>query len=85
MRNFTFLIGSMDDFGSDQDLAQAWQSEEQFSKFNYNASAYHISLSEECKIEGCSTLAAIAVEIGRGRAMADGWCFDDTFSCLMGE
>ena len=85
MQNFTFLIGSMDYFSSDQDLTQAWQSEEQFSKFNYHASAYHISLSEECKIEGCSTLAAIAVEIGRGRAMADGWCLDDTFSFLMGE
>jgi len=85
MRNYTFLIGSMDDFGSGLDLAQAWLSKEQFSKFNFNASAYYISLSEECKIEGCSTLAAIAIEIGRGRAMADGWCIDDTFSCLMGE
>jgi len=80
MQNFTFLIGSMDYFSSDQDLTQAWQSEEQFSKFNYHASAYHISLSEECKIEGCSTLAAIAVEIGRGRAMAGALMIPSVFS-----
>jgi len=84
MRKYIFLIGDFSDFDSAEELATAYLSgEEEFSK--YNASAYHISLSEECKIEGCSTLAAIAVEIGRGRAMANGWCLDDTFSFLMGE
>jgi hypothetical protein len=84
MRNFTFLIGSSDDDGWVQYLKTAYFSGD-YNFENYNASAYHISLSEESKVEGCSNLAAIAVEIGRGRAMADGWCLDDTFSCLMGE
>ena len=84
MRKYIFLIGDISDFDSAEELAIAYLSgEEEFSK--YNASAYHISLSEESKVEGCSTLAAIAVDIGRGRAMADGWCLDDTFSCLVEE
>jgi hypothetical protein len=84
MRNFTFLIGSMDDFDSAEDLVTAWQSgDHEFSSFN--TSVYYISLSEECKVDGCPTLACVAVEIGRGRAATDGWFLDETFSCLTGE
>jgi len=84
MRKYIFLIGDFSDFDSAEELATAYLSgEEEFSK--YNASAYHISLSEECKVGGYLSLADIAIEIGRGQAMSRGWSRDGTFNCLIAD
>ena len=46
-------------------------------------SVYPIEISEACKVTGYLTLQELAVMIGRGEAMTDSWCLDDTVSFLL--
>jgi hypothetical protein len=80
MRNFIFLIGSTDDFESLEDLKTAFFDS---ALGDYNASIILVSLDEACKVKGYNTLEEIATMIARGEAMSDGWCLDDTLSCLL--
>ena len=79
MRHFIYLIGTMDDFESLEDLQNTY--------FNRNTernmSAFPVSLDEGCKVQGYDTLEEIATMIGRGEAMSADWCLDGTLSCLM--
>ena len=80
MRHFIFLIGSTDDFESLEDLKNTYFNGNDTYR---NMSVFPVSLSEVCQVEGYDTLEEIATLIGRGEAMAEGWCLDDTLSCLL--
>ena len=80
MRNFIFLIGSTDDFESLEDLKNTYFNGNDTYR---NMSVFPVSLSEVCQVEGYDRLEEIATLIGRGEAMAEGWCLDDTLSCLL--
>ena len=79
MRHFIYLIGTSDDFESLEDLKNTYFNGET----ERNMSAFPVSLSEACKVEGYDTLQEIATMIGRGEAMSADWCLDDTVSCLL--
>ncbi len=81
MRNFVYIIGSTDDFGDLEDLKNAYFDGVLLG--DYNASIIPVSLDEACKVKGYNTLEEIATMIARGEAMSDGWCLDDTLSCLL--
>ena len=80
MRKFIFLIGTEDDFESLEDLKNTY-----FNGNNTyrNMSVFEVELSEACRVSGYDSLPEIATLIGRGEAMAEGWCLDDTFSCIL--
>jgi len=80
MRHFIFLIGSTDDFQSLEQLKNAYFDG---NDTYHNMSAFPVSLSEVCQVEGYNTLEEIATQLGRGEAMGGGWCLDDTLSCLL--
>ena len=80
MRHFIYLIGSMDDFQSLEQLKNAYFNGNDTYR---NMSVFPVSLSEACQVEGYNTLEEIATQIGRGEAMGGGWCLDDTLSCLL--
>jgi|APGre2960657373_1045057.scaffolds.fasta_scaffold131006_2 hypothetical protein len=80
MRNFIFIIGSMDDFGDLEDLKNAYFNGNDTYR---NMSVFPVSLSEACQVEGYNTLEEIATQLGRGEAMGGGWCLDDTLSTLL--
>ena len=80
MRHFIYLIGTTDDFESLEDLQNTY--------FNggvtdRNMSVYPVSLSEATKVQGYDTLQEVATKIGRGEAMTNDWCLDDTLSILL--
>ena len=79
MRHFIFLIGTTDDFESLEDLKNTYFN----GDTERNMSVFPVSLSEVCQVEGYDTLQEIATMIGRGEAMSNGWCLDDTLSCLL--
>ena len=79
MRNFIYLIGSTDDFDSIEDLKAAYFN----GDTEHNMSVIPVSLSETCQVQGYDTLQGIATMNGRGEAMSDGWCLDDTVSILL--
>ena len=79
MKNFIYIIGTSDDFESLEDLKNTYFN----GDTDRNMSAFPVSLSEACMVEGYDTLEEIATMIGRGEAMSDGWCLDDTVSCLL--
>ena len=79
MRHFIFLIGSTDDFESLEDIKNTYFNGNDTYR---NMSVFPVSLSEVCQVAGYDTLEEIATLIGRGEAMAEGWCLDDTHSCL---
>lgn len=80
MRKFIYLIGSTDDFESLEDLKNTY-----FNGNNTyrNMSVFEVELSEACRVSGYDSLPEIATLIGRGEAMAEGWCLDDTLSALL--
>ena len=80
MRNFVYLIGTMDDFGDNEDLKNAYLDG---VLGDYNASIIPVVLDEACKVKGYDSLEEIATVIARGEAMSDGWCLDDTVSILL--
>jgi hypothetical protein len=79
MKNFIYIIGTTDDFESIEDLKNTYFNGET----ERNMSAFPVSLSEACKVEGYDTLQEIATMIGRGEAMSADWSLDDTVSCLL--
>lgn len=79
MRNFIYLIGSTDDFDSIEELKTAYFN----GDTERNMSVIPVSLSETCQVQGYDTLQGIATMIGRGEAMSDGWCLDDTVSIIL--
>jgi len=80
MRKFVYLIGTCDDFESIEDLQNTYFNGAETPR---NMSVFPVSLSEVCQVAGYDTLEEIATLIGRGEAMAEGWCLDDTLSCLL--
>lgn len=82
MRKFIFLIGTMDDFESIEDLKACYFSgDHNFS--DYNASVFPVEISEACRVAGYDTIEEIATMIGRAKAFSNDWCMDDTLSCLL--
>jgi hypothetical protein len=83
MRNFTYIIGSADDFESVQDLVQVYRVDPRGARGRRNMSIYPVSLSEGTTAAGYHSLEEIATILARGEAMTDGWCLDDTVSALL--
>lgn len=79
MRNFVYLIGTTDDFTDIEDLKAEYFTGES----DRNMSVYHVVLSKACVVTGYDTLEELATVIARGEAMSNGWCLDDTISCLL--
>ena len=79
MRSFIYLIGTMDDFESLEDLQNTYFN----SDTDRNMSVYLVNLDEGCKVQGYNTLEEIALMIARGEAMSSDWCLDGTLSCLL--
>jgi len=79
MKSYVYLIGTTDDFESIEDLTNAYFN----GNTDRNMSVIPVELSEACRVTGYDTLAEIATMIGRGEAMSDGWCLDDTVSTLL--
>ena len=85
MRNFTYVIGSTDDFESLEALRTYFAnhgSDTDDGGVYPNYSVYDVSLSEGTAVVGYDKLSDVATMIGRGEAMSDGWCLDDTFSFI---
>lgn len=87
MRNFVYVIGSMDDFES-LDALRTYFAKSEDPDFEGggvypNYSVYGVTLSEATQVAGYKSLEEIATMIGRGEAMTDGWCLDDTVSFIL--
>jgi len=80
MRNFVYIIGTCDDFESIEDLQNTYFNGAETPR---NMSVYPVSLSEATKVQGYDTLQEVATMIGRGEAMTNDWCLDDTLSILL--
>lgn len=90
MRNFVYLIGSTDDFLSQDYLIEWYQANKKSNTpdidgYYPNASIYPVTLNNDVKVAGYDSVEHIAIMIARGEAMSDGWCLDDTFSILLEE
>jgi len=75
MKTYTFLIGTMDDFESMDELLAHFENSSYLSSI-CNCSAYEFEAPAECD-EDTVTM------IGRGIAFSNDWCMDDTFSCVI--
>ena len=82
MKHFTYLIGTMDDFKSVEDLKQEYL-DSGTEPITRNMSAFPVNLDAACKVQGYDTLEEIALMIGRGEAMSNDWCLDGTLSVLL--
>jgi hypothetical protein len=74
MKIWTFIIGSMDDFESLEDMMQwvdvvGWDGDKNYSCFEFDA-------PEDCSKE-------LIISIGRGYAFDADWCADGTFSFIV--
>jgi hypothetical protein len=88
MRNFVYVIGSTDDFSSLEELRAYFEKSEDpdYDGGVYpNFSTYDVSLSKNTVASGYKSLEEIATMLGRGEAMTDGWCLDDTVSFILEE
>jgi hypothetical protein len=84
MKSFIYLIGSMDDFSSPEDLKQEYFKDPAgVEPDRRNMSVFPVVLSEACAVEGYRSIAEIAEMIARGEALSADWCFDGTFSILL--
>ena len=83
MRKFVYIIGSMDDFESLNDLIAWYHQLAVPGDVLRKWSAYTVELREDTQIVGYATLEDIATVIGMGEAMCDGWCLDDAVSTLI--
>lgn len=79
MKNFIYLIGSMDDFESLEDLKNRYFN----GDTDRNMSVFPVEISEACKVAGYDTLEEIATMIGRAEAFSNDWCMDGTLSTLL--
>jgi hypothetical protein len=82
MRKFTYLIGTMDDFESIEDLKQEYF-DSGTEPITRNMSVYLVEIDPACRIRGYETIEEIATMIGRGEAMTNDWCLDGTISVLL--
>ena len=76
MKKYTFLIGTMDDFESMEEMLDYIENKPSTGVMKSNYSIYEFEAPVECD-QDTVTL------IGRGIAFSNGWCMDDTFSCLV--
>ena len=74
MRTYTFLIGTMDDFESIEELID--YTEAIGVHGIKDCFAYEFEAPIECNEE-------TVTRIGRGIAFGNGWCMDDTYSCMI--
>jgi hypothetical protein len=79
MRNFVYIIGSMDDFESYEELETAYFENKLGDR---NASVFHIQLRESAGTDALS-LRDLATLVGRGLAFSNDWCMDGTFGDLL--
>ena len=81
MRLYTFVIGSMDDFETIEELMD-WHENKtmppQAHGYRVNASTHEFEAPDECDQD-------TVVMIGRGIAFSSDWCQDDTFSFVVDE
>ena len=78
MRKFIYLIGSMDDFETLEDLRNTY--------FNGSVTQRNMSVfTFEVPDTGTNSLTVrdIATYIGRGLAFSNDWCMDGTLSTLL--
>lgn len=74
MKTFTFVIGSMDDFESVDELMDWAEDEAQHEgSIHRNAQYWEFDCPEDCSEE-------LVTMIGRGYAFSSDWCEDHTFS-----
>lgn len=72
MITYSFIIGSMDDFETEDDLFRYFQN----GGGNLNASRFDYELPDNASEE-------TILMVGRGHAFSNDWCMDDTISfCL---
>ena len=74
MKTYTFIIGSTDDFDFIESLGDYVEQEGFDGDLNY--SIFEFDCPAECSEE-------IVTMMGRGYAFSNGWCLDDTFSCVI--
>ncbi len=74
-KTYTFLIGTMDDFESMDELIEHFEASRPPAPFR-NCEAYEFEAPAECDDDTVTM-------IGRGIAFSNNWCMDDTFSCLI--
>ena len=74
MRTYTFLIGTMDDFESMEELLDHFESSS-YPGSICNCSAFEFEAPAECDKDTVTM-------IGRGIAFSNDWCMDDTWSCI---
>jgi hypothetical protein len=79
MRNFVYIIGSMDDFESYEELETAYFENKLGDR---NASVFHIQLRESAGTD-VLPIRDLATLIGRGMAFGADWCMDGTFGDLL--
>ena len=75
MTTYTFLIGTMDDFESLDEMVDHFAGSSYPSSI-CNCSAFEFEAPAACDKETVTM-------IGRGIAFSNDWCMDDTFSCLV--
>ena len=78
MRKFIFLIGSKENFGSLEELTNAYFELGEHIRDEGNAS-FSVTSFEVPENLG----RGYAILIGRGLAFTKGWCMDDTLSTLL--
>ena len=74
-RTFTFVIGSMDDFESIEELIDYVEANGDKGFQNYSVFGFDVP-ADACDHETVTL-------IGRGYAFSNSWCMDDTFSCVI--
>jgi hypothetical protein len=78
MNTFTFIIGSMDDFESLDELIDHFE-DSNFPSSICNCSSFEFEAPEDCDQD-------TVVMIGRGMAFSNDWCMDHTVStCINGS
>jgi|LakMenEpi03Aug12_release.lakeMendotaPanAssembly.Ray.scaffolds.fasta_scaffold1908051_2 hypothetical protein len=79
MRTFIYIIGSMDDFSSYEELEAAYNDGTLGGR---NASVHKFQLRADCGTNNM-TVKDIAMLVGRGLAFGGDWCMDGTFGDLI--
>ena len=76
MRTYTFLIGTMDDFDSLDDLVDYVEAKPTEDSSAANYSIFEFDAPDDCDDETVTM-------IGRGIAFSNNWSMDDTFSTMI--
>ena len=82
---YTFVIGSTDDFDSATAMEFYCQSVPLRSQLERNVSIFSVVLPSNLNLEGLSgyTSEQLAESILQGEAFASGWCLDDVYRVLI--